>query len=572
MTAWLTHSIEGSSFYDKLRRLVFDRIRREGADVSALRQAKRELYKKNGVELEGYGEVDAELVAEYVEKNLLTDEAAIRAVVDYDRTLGQRILDFLNNLLGKLGSKSARERLFLSRAKRYYQAALEETQESSARAGQTVAEQEGNISRIGERLRSGELTDEQAEAIFNETYDPELDLRRNGAAEERRNHMPDRGDENTVFADGDGRSYSIEEIGGEKQDYGTGVILDTNLFNGVKPRNWGSVLSDYVYKHMAGKELTMYDEVGNPETVYLARANDRVQKDGANRAHKVIDKLARYKGDNIRALATVHLDEALEASKNQKSTGEHSHQWMDENGWIHRTAYLQDKSGNIYEATLNIADGRDRKILYDINNIRKIDKKRETAGGSVPSAVSGGASSASHSFSNTRNIADNSDSVNSKFSITEETPSESKTTQREDEYQAALNGFPQINGVQIVPYKTWVHATDIMSDEHGNILRDANGEARRRDNYGIVTGLDSGMPGRLLVSFRNDEYGTRASNVSIAPEDLEPVSKYKYASEKAFEDTMEQEPLEPANEQLSAKEQAEIENMRQAAEQREDEE
>ena len=35
-------------------------------------------------------------------------------------------------------------------------------------------------------------------------------------------------------------------------------------------------------------------------------------------------------------------------------------------------------------------------------------------------------------------------------------------------------------------------------------------------------------------------------------------------------DTVTQEPLDPANEQLSAEEQAEIENMRQAAEQRED--
>ena len=40
---------------------------------------------------------------------------------------------------------------------------------------------------------------------------------------------------------------------------------------------------------------------------------------------------------------------------------------MDENGWIIRTAYLQNKNGDIYEATLNIADGRDRKILYEIN-------------------------------------------------------------------------------------------------------------------------------------------------------------------------------------------------------------
>lgn len=63
---------------------------------------------------------------------------------------------------------------------------------------------------------------------------------------------------------------------------------------GVRPRDWGKVLGSYVYENLAGAELTMYDEYGNPETVYLARENDRVKKDGANRPHKVLDKLARY--------------------------------------------------------------------------------------------------------------------------------------------------------------------------------------------------------------------------------------------------------------------------------------
>lgn len=125
-------------------------------------------------------------------------------------------------------------------------------------------------------------------------------------------------------------------------------------------------------------------------------------KDGAQRNHKVIDKLARYKGDNLRALATVHLSEALLTSQNETTTDEHNHQWMDEKGWTLRAVYLQDKAGNIYSAVLNIANGKERKILYDINLIQKIDEKRGTAGGAVPSAVSGGARSTSHSSSEDR--------------------------------------------------------------------------------------------------------------------------------------------------------------------------
>ena len=168
--------------------------------------------------------------------------------------------------------------------------------------------------------------------------------------------------------------YSIGEIEGEKGEYGTGVILDTDIFKGIRQKDWGKTLGAYVYENMAGAELTMFDEAGNPEVVYLARENDRVRKDGAKNSHKVLDKLAGYRGDTVRAKAIVQLDEVLGTSKFKETTNEHSHQWMDAHGWMIRTAYLQDENGNIYEATLNIANGKDRKILYEVNRVHQIDK------------------------------------------------------------------------------------------------------------------------------------------------------------------------------------------------------
>lgn len=168
--------------------------------------------------------------------------------------------------------------------------------------------------------------------------------------------------------------YSIGEIKGEKKKYGSGVVLDTDIFEGVRQRDWGKTLGTYVYENMAGAELTMFDEDGNPEVVYLARENDRVKKDGAKNSHKVLDKLAGYRGDTIRAKAIVQLDEVLETSRSKEITEDHSHQWLDAHGWIIRNAYLQDESGNIYEATLNIANGKDRKILYEVNRVHQIDK------------------------------------------------------------------------------------------------------------------------------------------------------------------------------------------------------
>lgn len=241
--------------------------------------------------------------------------------------------------------------------------------------------------------------------------------RRNLTAEERKNKMPDLGWDRALLTEDVGNGYSIAEIKGEKQDYGLGVVLDTKLFDGVKPRYWGKVLGKFVYENLAGTELRTFDENGNEQTVYLARENDRVRKDGANNSHRVIDKLARYTGDNTRALAVVHISELLATSEHEKNTDEHNHQWMDSKGWELRRTYIQDMAGNIYSATLNIARGNDRNLLYDINNVRRIDKG-STAGGDVSSARRSGRDSlTSHNASSDGRIAQNDRNVKKKFSL-----------------------------------------------------------------------------------------------------------------------------------------------------------
>ncbi|MBQ9535147.1 MAG: hypothetical protein IJU78_04835, partial [Clostridia bacterium] len=229
----------------------------------------------------------------------------------------------------------------------------------------------GGMERYGER--AGAIRGEVREAM-TELYGEGAVARENSEAVRRTGEAAER--------------HSIATIIGQNNNYGTGVLLDTNLFNGVHPRNWGRVLSSYVYNNLAGTQLTLYDANGNAQTVELAKKNDRTWKKGAKSAHRVIDELARYRGDNIRALATVHLSELLATSKYKSSNNDNYHGWLDSNGWVHRKTYVQDRNGNIYEALLNIAKGTDRDILYSVNNVRKID--RSVTHGAVSSTVSGG--------------------------------------------------------------------------------------------------------------------------------------------------------------------------------------
>lgn len=123
----LTHSIELSKSYGELSKIIFNKLKKSGADIDQMRQQKKDLYSRNGIELQDETAIDQEIVAEYIEKNLLTDEKSINEFVRENRSLGEKILDWINSVLAKLGNKKAQEKEFLIKARDLYAKALEET-------------------------------------------------------------------------------------------------------------------------------------------------------------------------------------------------------------------------------------------------------------------------------------------------------------------------------------------------------------------------------------------------------------------------------------------------------------
>lgn len=96
-----THLLESKGLYDKLRDFVFDTLAGEGATAEDLRAAKRaehELYA--GLD---DAQIDREIVAEFVETRLLTDEQVMRAVVRREgKSFARRLLDTLRGLIEKI--------------------------------------------------------------------------------------------------------------------------------------------------------------------------------------------------------------------------------------------------------------------------------------------------------------------------------------------------------------------------------------------------------------------------------------------------------------------------------------
>ena len=166
----MTHSVELAESYGELSDIVLKRIQNTNGNLQQLRQQKAELYARNGVELRSEAEIDQEIVAEYVERYLLTDERSIMELTRENRTLGERILRWINDLLAKLGSSNAQERAFLTQARSIYAKALSQTsftQQTATAAAPQQSDTDATLRALREAYANGEIT----EAEFDEALD-----------------------------------------------------------------------------------------------------------------------------------------------------------------------------------------------------------------------------------------------------------------------------------------------------------------------------------------------------------------------------------------------------------------
>lgn len=136
----LTHSVELAESYQELKTVALEQMERDGVNLEERRQQVRDLYQRNGKTLDGNEEIDSELVAQFVETKLLTDEATIMELTKTNRPLMERVLNWINRTLQQLGLKKTTERDTLERAREIYARALRETQVQQEEAVADVQE------------------------------------------------------------------------------------------------------------------------------------------------------------------------------------------------------------------------------------------------------------------------------------------------------------------------------------------------------------------------------------------------------------------------------------------------
>ena len=133
----LTHHMETSGLYQDFSREIMDYMQRDmGIDLDEMRLAVMEDYAARGTALDSEG-ADRELVAKFAEDMLFRDEKAIRRLLEKDRNLFQRILDWIRT--AKVRVKGTDEERFLMEAESLYERALQQagTMEGSADAQNT---------------------------------------------------------------------------------------------------------------------------------------------------------------------------------------------------------------------------------------------------------------------------------------------------------------------------------------------------------------------------------------------------------------------------------------------------
>ena len=272
-----------------------------------------------------------------------------------------------------------------------------------------------------------------------------------------------------------GKQYSIVEpfTDDNGKAFKNAVLLDTNFFDGLSPRNWGTKLKEYVENRSENEPfiLQIADENSNKQDLTFAKKSDQVQKNGGSK-HKALSKIYQS-SDNISKLSTIHIDEIIEVSEenNPYYTSENSHGWFDKNGWLHRNAnVINAKTGAIYNVTVDIAKTADgRTVLYATQGkIKRVGQAKVSSlviRGSSPHSNSKGSISHSTEKSNSfdKKSSDRQDALDlgdthkqAQFSIIQE------TNPMGDDYHVGIRSENDI--------RTWEEVLKLNDESEGQFV------------------------------------------------------------------------------------------------------
>ncbi len=356
----------------------------------------------------------------------------------------------------------------------------------------------------------------------------DAEARRKLTANERRAAPPDLGNEDTIFAQSGAGVQASIDYDTDNRPY---VTVEEDILNGVPEKDWARKV-----KAVLREKFPDGITVGNSEINIGGRTGRELTWSGTSRWLRANDPVAfadKYRtannADELLLASTDYVNEGLDHPRRDDITDF-------SRGKVQFRIGDRDYTADVIVAALK--DGR--LMLYDITHLTRTEIQNRSQPRRSTNPSPGTASYTATDSDNS--ISAFGDNVNARFSVDEDYEREDVPDYfrgnpywLETEHAAKAAGYPEIDGVQIMPYKTWVR-----SKEQGN--------------YGFVVGL--APRDRLVVSFWNKDSGKRAV-VPLEQTDIEPVQGAYQMEQNELASLLESEPEAVERMELSPEDEAE---------------
>ena len=356
----------------------------------------------------------------------------------------------------------------------------------------------------------------------------DAEARRKLTANERRAAPPDLGNEDTIFAQSGAGVQASIDYDTDNRPY---VTVEEDILDGVPERDWARTV-----KAVLREKFPDGITVGNSEINIGGRTGRELTWSGTSRWLRANDPVAfadKYRtannADELLLASTDYVNEGLDHPRRDDITDF-------SRGKVQFRIGDRDYTADVIVAALK--DGR--LMLYDITHLTRAEIQDRSQSRRSTNPSPGTASYTATDSNNSISAEDK--NVNARFSVDEDYEREDVPDYfrgnpywLETEHAAKAAGYPEIDGVQIMPYKTWVR-----SKEQGN--------------YGFVVGL--APRDRLVVSFWNKDSGKRAV-VPLEQTDIEPVQGAYQMEQNELASLLESEPEAVERMELSPEDEAE---------------
>lgn len=210
----------------------------------------------------------------------------------------------------------------------------------------------------------------------------DVTARRKLNAEQRRETAPNTGDENTVFAEDAGKSYSIEQT--ENGQYY--VKADRQVLKGNDPQKWGKQLETFINENIRkGKDMVLPTTDGG--LVRLTERSAYKLADNKSTNLKTHEKKELTKEQyRVKETAGVHIDEIILVGQLQgyrEDIGGHHKNDIGEDGFNTYTAYFEDFDGKYYKIAFTTALNENVETAYSMRAPRERRKPTSSRGSST---------------------------------------------------------------------------------------------------------------------------------------------------------------------------------------------